>query len=204
MLRGARLAWGRGQHAGPSAAAAALAAASAGLAMAAGTVTADTPAAPNAGAPPEQLQDWLKQQGADVTRVAVRQSQAGPGAGLGLFATVSASAGRPGSAWWSFLWPWGRKSRATHEDQVSLASFPLSAAVTAETACNDSQVGSTFRWACTLHSQTAPPPQQAANWRAGLPAHGTVAHGLPSAAAVLVPRPTAGCSISRCWTSGPR
>ncbi|KXZ56254.1 hypothetical protein GPECTOR_1g221 [Gonium pectorale] len=69
---------------------------------------------------------------------------AGPGAGLGLFGTVAASAPRPGSPWWSWLWPW--RGAGEPRQPTTLASFPLAAAITVRTACEDPVLGPQFSW----------------------------------------------------------
>ncbi|GFR47156.1 hypothetical protein Agub_g8847, partial [Astrephomene gubernaculifera] len=92
----------------------------------------------------QQLHEWLQSQGADVSKVQAKPSQAGPGAGLGLFATAPASAPRPGTPWWSWLWP--RRGAPALPEPVTLASFPLAAAITLRTACSDPQLGEQFSW----------------------------------------------------------
>lgn len=77
------------------------------------------------------------------------QPQAGPGAGLGLFATAAVSAQRHGASWWSWLWP-RRGGAAGQREPTTLAAFPLAAAITARKACQDPQLGEQFRWGLRL------------------------------------------------------
>ncbi|PNH11104.1 hypothetical protein TSOC_002092 [Tetrabaena socialis] len=136
-------------------AAAAGAAAVVGLAtaMASGAFSARGDSRPPAPPPAEsaevtalsKLHEWLRAKGADVPRVQIQRSQAGPGAGLGVFATATVHSPRPGASWWSWLWP-GRAGGGSQREPVALASFPLAAAITVRTACEDPVLGEQFSW----------------------------------------------------------
>ncbi|KAG2440994.1 hypothetical protein HXX76_003847 [Chlamydomonas incerta] len=137
----------------PAAAAAATAAAAAMVVGGGLIVSGDAPSGPGADAPGQsnqaaaahELEQWLKAQGADVSKVQIKPSQAGPGAGLGLFSTTTVSAPRHGAPWWSWLWP-RRGSAAGQREPTTLAAFPLEAAITARKACQDPQLGEQFSW----------------------------------------------------------
>ncbi|KAG2450452.1 hypothetical protein HYH02_004954 [Chlamydomonas schloesseri] len=139
----------------PAAAAAAATAAAAVMAGGGLTVSGDTPAGhgaaasgpSNQAAAARELEEWLKAQGADVSKVQIKPSQAGPGAGLGLFATAAVSAPRHGAPWWSWLWPRrGGGGGGGPREPTTLAAFPLAAAITARKACQDPQLGEQFSW----------------------------------------------------------
>ncbi|GLC33172.1 hypothetical protein PLESTB_000362900 [Pleodorina starrii] len=103
-----------------------------------------------------KLHEWLTSQGADLSKIVIKPSQAGPGAGLGLFSTAAASSPRPDAPWWSWLWPHrgggaGAESAAGAREPTTLASFPLDAAITVRTACNDPRVGAQFSWMLDKH-----------------------------------------------------
>ncbi|PNW80530.1 hypothetical protein CHLRE_07g321200v5 [Chlamydomonas reinhardtii] len=137
----------------PAAAMAAAAAAATMVAAGGLVVSGDAPPGPaadasgqsNQAAAARELEDWLKAQGADVSKVQIKPSQAGPGAGLGLFATAAVSAQRHGASWWSWLWP-RRGGAAGQREPTTLAAFPLAAAITARKACQDPQLGEQFSW----------------------------------------------------------
>ncbi|EFJ47486.1 hypothetical protein VOLCADRAFT_91853 [Volvox carteri f. nagariensis] len=99
----------------------------------------------------KQLHEWLTSQGADLGKVKIMKSQAGPGAGLGIFSAVAAAAPRPGAPWWSWLWPHRNHTSGAQREPTTLASFPLDAAITVRTACNDPQVGAQFSWMLDKH-----------------------------------------------------
>ncbi|KAG1662358.1 hypothetical protein FOA52_000023 [Chlamydomonas sp. UWO 241] len=98
----------------------------------------------------KRLHDWLKASGADMSLVEVRQSQAGAGAGYGMFVasgsdtkqlkrcTLSASRRR----WW---WPFGG-SGGSLVSQAPLATFPMSRAVTAHNILRDEKLGRGYGW----------------------------------------------------------
>ncbi|GIL75966.1 hypothetical protein Vretimale_5622 [Volvox reticuliferus] len=99
----------------------------------------------------KKLHEWLISQGADLSKVEIKPSQAGPGAGFGISSKVAASSRRPGAPWWSWVWPLRGLHAEPQYEPTTLASFPLDAAITVRTACNDPQVGQQFSWMLDKH-----------------------------------------------------
>ncbi|GIL44630.1 hypothetical protein Vafri_2153 [Volvox africanus] len=99
----------------------------------------------------KKLHEWLISQGADLSKVEIKTSQAGPGAGLGISHKAAASSRRPGAPWWSWVWPLRGLHAGAQYEPTTLASFPLDAAITVRTACNDPQVGQQFSWMLDKH-----------------------------------------------------
>ncbi|GLI65463.1 hypothetical protein VaNZ11_008813 [Volvox africanus] len=99
----------------------------------------------------KKLHEWLISQGADLSKVEIKTSQAGPGAGLGICSKAAASSRRPGAPWWSWVWPLRGLYSGAQYEPATLASFPLDAAITVRTARNDPQVGQQFSWMLDKH-----------------------------------------------------
>ena len=64
--------------------------------------------------------------------------QLGADAGLGLFSRVDVKASKS-NGWWRW-WP-----RAGGNEPKTVARFPLNAAITADTVCQDPDLGHTYR-----------------------------------------------------------